>query len=189
MWPSSSVGRLARLPEATCNVLRLAARVGNTLDVGAAAVALADGRPSSGELPPAVEQGLLSLTQGPGGYRFTHDRVRQAAYRTIPEEDQSALHLRVGQAWLERTPEAALDDVVFDLARQLNLGAAEVADASLRLRAADLNLRAGLRAKRAVAHGAAVAYLSNGIAHVRASGEVHGVLAFTSRSSSSTPPC
>jgi predicted ATPase/signal transduction histidine kinase len=172
------VARMSRLPPGTLRALQVAAAVGPTCELGLLAALLELGEPAVDDLMvEAVTAGLLVRREH--AYQFAHDRVRQAAYWTIPEGDRPALHLRVGRTWLQRTPEAGIDDVVFDLARQFNLGAAEVADASLSLRAADLNLRAGLRAKRAAAHGAAVAYLTDGIAHVRASGEVHGVLAFT----------
>ena len=172
------VVRVGRLSPGTRRALQVAAAIGHGCAVGLLAALLELDEAAVDELAAeAVTEGLLVRRER--AYQFAHDRVRQAAYRTIPEPDRPALHLRVGRALLARTPEEALDDVVFDVVRQLNLGAGQLRDAHERLRAADLNLRAGRRAKRAAAHGAAVEYLTDGIAHAQASGEGHGALAFT----------
>jgi GAF domain-containing protein len=93
-----------------------------------------------------------------------HDRVQQAAYALIAEEQRGAFHLRVGRLLLERTPEAGLDGRLFDIANHMNLGASLVVAPDERRRLAELNLRAGRKAKAGAAYQSAVAYLSAGAA-------------------------
>jgi predicted ATPase/signal transduction histidine kinase len=170
-------GRIGRLAPATREAVGIAACVGPSCDLALLGALLACDEASVDEvMRDAVAEGLLVRLDR--GYRFAHDRVREAAYESVPAAQRPARHLRVARALLQRTPEAALDDVVFEVANQMNLAASELGEATLRLRAADLNLRAGRRAKRGAAYGAAVAYLTDGLAFVEWTGEGHGALAF-----------
>src|SRR5262249_4460558 len=110
------VGRIARLPAATRQALRLAACVGNTFDLAAlAAVAQADEAAIQCDLLPAVEQSLLILTAGQRTYRFAHDRVQQAAYSLVGDGERPVLHLRIGRLLLETTPAEEIGDRIFEI--------------------------------------------------------------------------
>jgi PAS domain S-box-containing protein len=157
------VGRIAGLPEATRQALRLAACVGNTIDVKAlAAVGLADEAAIQRDLLPAVEQSLLILTVGQRTYRFAHDRVQQAAYSLVRDDERPVLHLRIGRLLLETTPEEEIGDRIFEVVNQLNQGRALIA-AVERIPFAELNLRAGRKAMAAAAHVTARTYLGAGV--------------------------
>jgi PAS domain S-box-containing protein len=152
------VDRLSRLPAETRELVQLAACVGNTIDSKTLAVIAALDRASlEGRLVPAFEQGLLVL--GQGSYRFAHDRVRQAAYSLMPEDERPRIHLRVGRLLLETTPRDKLGDRVFMLVNQLNRGAALIADPAERIEVARLNLCAGRKCRNSAAPAAAVQYL------------------------------
>ncbi|HZI13099.1 MAG TPA: AAA family ATPase [Myxococcus sp.] len=99
-------------------------------------------------------------------YRFLHDRVQQAAYSLIGEDSRQSVHLRVGRLLLQATPEAALDERVFDVVHQLNLGSGLIAvqDVPERLALARLNLRAARKAKASTAHEPALRYLEAALA-------------------------
>jgi PAS domain S-box-containing protein len=157
------VGRIARLPAATRQALRLAACVGNTADVSTlAAVGLADEASIQSDLLPAVEQGLLILTMGQRNYRFAHDRVQQAAYSLVGDDERPVLHLRIGRLLLEGTPAQEVGDRIFEIVNQLDQGRALIAPAE-RIPFAELNLRAGRKAVAAAAHATARTYLTAGI--------------------------
>ena len=44
------------------------------------------------------------------GYRFLHDRIHEAAYSQISEEERANLHYRIGTFLLESTPQQELED-------------------------------------------------------------------------------
>ena len=109
-----------------------------------------------------VREGLLDRSGD--RYRFSHDRVQQAAYALIPEERRGATHLRIGRLLLAHTPAEQLGESVFDIVNQLNLGASLITDAREQDEAAELNLIAGRRAKASAAYAGAAGYVLRGVA-------------------------
>ncbi len=104
-------------------------------------------------------------------YKFTHDRIQQAAYSLIPEEDKQGLHLQVGQVLLAHTTANQLEQKIFDIVNQLNLGSPLI-NTSSRLgveqavetdELAQLNLLAGKKAKASAAYKPALEYFQIGI--------------------------
>lgn len=98
-------------------------------------------------------------------YRFLHDRIQQAAYAMLTDEQQRAeVHLRIGRLLLaeceERDPNTT---AIFNLASQLNYGQYIIADLDERLNCARLNLEAGKKAKASVAYDIAHSYIQFGI--------------------------
>ena len=84
----------------------------------------------------------------PGAYRFVHDRVQEAAYSLIPEEQRATAHLRIGRLLVARTPRRRSGKrQIFEIVGQLNRGAALIASQGEREHLAELNLIAGKRAK------------------------------------------
>ncbi len=155
------VRKLRRLPAGTREALQRAACVGNVSDLGTLAI-IGDRSEDATvrDLWDAEREGLI-LRSG-DSYRFLHDRVQQASYSLIPEADRTAMHLRIGRLLLESTPEDAMDERVFDIVGQLNLGAGLISVREEAVRVADLNLRAGRKAKSATAFEAAITYFAAG---------------------------
>ncbi len=91
-------------------------------------------------------------------YRFLHDRVQQAAYSLIPEDERPRTHLRIGRAMLEALTAEQLDDQLFNVVDQLAHGAGSVTEPGERVRLASLFARAGEKARLASAHEPAVRY-------------------------------
>jgi predicted ATPase/signal transduction histidine kinase len=89
-------------------------------------------------------------------YKFLHDRVQQAAYSLIPEEQKRSTHLKIGQRLLENTPEADREERIFDIVNHLNVGVELITQEAQREQLARLNLVAGKKAKAATAYTAAV---------------------------------
>ncbi|MEG4344555.1 AAA family ATPase [Microcoleus sp. A003_D6] len=96
-------------------------------------------------------------------YKFLHDRVQQAAYSLIPSEQQKATHLKIGQLLLQNTDEDALEENVFDIVNQLNVGLEFITEQHEKSQLAELNLMAGRKAKAASAYEAAVTLLRVGL--------------------------
>ncbi|WP_165973743.1 AAA family ATPase [Paucimonas lemoignei] len=128
------------------------------------------------ELPRAQVKGLLARTEEAqltehvrdGNWRFTHDRIQQAAYRLLPDEQRRQQHLRIGRMLLAATLPEMLDAASFDLAAQFNQ-AVDLLSPREQLIVAGLNLRAGRRAKAAAAFESALAYFRAGKALLPAS--------------------
>jgi predicted ATPase/GAF domain-containing protein len=95
-------------------------------------------------------------------YKFLHDRVQQAAYSLIPEDQKRSTHLKIGQLLLKNTPEADREERIFDIVNHLNVGVELITPKEEREQLARLNLVAGKKAKAATAYTAAVEYFNVG---------------------------
>ena len=100
----------------------------------------------------------------PGAYRFIHDRVQEAAYSTMSEEQRAAAHLRIGRLLAANTPADSRDEAIFDIVNQLSRGSALIVAPHEREQLAELNLVAGKRAKASSAYGSALTYFAGGAA-------------------------
>ncbi|MCE7987804.1 MAG: GAF domain-containing protein [Caldilinea sp. CFX5] len=107
---------------------------------------------------------LLAATEAAHtlSYRFLHDRVQQAAYALIPDQQRKAVHLKVGQLLLAKSDEATREEKLFEIVNQFNLGQALLGEPSARRELAHLNLLAGRKAKAAAAYKAALGYFQIG---------------------------
>jgi PAS domain S-box-containing protein len=106
----------------------------------------------------------LQLIESREGYRFVHDRVREAAYALIPEASRAAEHLNIGRRLLADTPIAQREAKIFEIVSQLDRGASLIGSRDERGRLAELDLIAGRRAKASAAYAAALAYFVAGSA-------------------------
>ena len=170
------VARLRRLSEVAREVLTLGACVGQEFDLGT--LSLISGRPS-GQLTAgvweALREGLLvpldasyrflaeTVKEGEdlgealkSGYRFLHDRVQQAAYELIDASERGRLHARIGRLLLAQAGSEPGDDALFEVVRQMNLGAGSIVDAEERHRLARFNLKVGLKVASSGAHASAL---------------------------------
>ncbi|MBA5605013.1 diguanylate cyclase [Duganella sp. FT3S] len=171
------VEKIRRLPAPAQQLLQLAAAVGNQFRLDTLAV-LVDASPAQAQqtLWPALRAGLIQprdlrykyLDADTAGtdvsYRFLHDRVQQAAYALVPAEARAALHLRIGRLLLRHAGERQLEDELFAIVEQLNLGRALLDDAGERLQLAQLNCRAGGKARRSAAFQATLEHMGIGLA-------------------------
>jgi len=157
------VEKLRRLPDATGEALKLLASVGDRARIAELAM-LRDRTEEEtlDELRDAVRAGLL--IQLGDAFLFAHDRVQEAAYSLIPEDERPRMHLRIGRILVSRLPEDLIEERVFDIANQLNHGAALIDDASERASLCWLNFSAGRRAKAAIAYAAARGHLAQATA-------------------------
>ncbi|WP_017296304.1 diguanylate cyclase domain-containing protein [Geminocystis herdmanii] len=100
-------------------------------------------------------------------YKFKHDRIQQAFYNLIPEEDKAKIHLKIGLLLLENTPENELDNNIFDILKHLNQGRELIKEITLREKLAQLNLTGGIKAKNTIAYSVAKIYLKIAIELLR----------------------
>jgi PAS domain S-box-containing protein len=160
--------RLRELPEAQQTLLSHAACLGAQFSIDELALIM--------HVAPARISALLKLLQEAqlldeekassdktNSWRFVHDRIQQAAYRLVPDTERTAQHLRIGRTLLLATTSAEeLDRRCFDLVAQFN-HAKQLLTPQEHLTVAELNYRAGCRAKSSAAFEAALSYLSIGL--------------------------
>ena len=162
--------QLQRLPEATQQVLSIAACVGSEFNLETLAI-VCEKSPKAifQDLLAAVQAGLIQplseldedlLVQE---YKFLHDRVQQAAYALIDESQKQVVHLQIGRNLLERTSPEQRSDRLFEIIDHLNQGLKLVTARSERTEIARLNLMAGQKAKAATAYEAAFKYFTTGL--------------------------
>jgi predicted ATPase len=156
-------GKLQRLPATTQDALKQLACLGNVAAI--ATLTLVHGETEEAmhaALWEAVHAGLVVHQES--AYTFLHDRIQQAAYSLIPEAHRARVHLRIGRVLLASLTAEELAEHLFDVANQLNRGAAQLIDRDEKAQVATIDLRAGRKAKASAAHASARAYFAAGMA-------------------------
>jgi PAS domain S-box-containing protein len=153
---------ISQLPEASRNILNLAACLGNRFEITTLVMISGLARQKVTHLltPALIGQYLIKSANA---YEFVHDQVQQSAYNLINGETRVKKHLEIGRILLADTEESALEEKIFDIVGQYNLGANLLTDPSEKIQLAGLNLRAGHRSRNSSAFSAAYEYLKQGL--------------------------
>lgn len=173
--------RVQRLTSPTRTLLQLAACMGNEFDL--MTLSLAANQPPetiAHDLTSAVDQELIvplgenyqiialdtfRLEDGLTiEYRFTHDRIQQAVYDSIPPAERPALHWQIGQRLWQASTAAEREARLFVLVNQLGLGWNNIPDQATKDAVAELHLLAGRKARAAAAYEPACRYFHTGVA-------------------------
>ncbi|MGB3262846.1 MAG: serine/threonine-protein kinase PknK, partial [Microcoleus sp.] len=174
--------QLQKLPPATQNILKLAACVGNQFDLSTlAAISEQLATETAADLWKALQEGLIlpeceiykfyvgreirdeAQNLEVVNYKFLHDRVQQAAYSLIPEQERSRAHYHIGQLLIQQSSPAAIEEQIFSVVNQLNYGIALIEDQTERDNLVQLNLTACRKARAATAYQAAREYAAIGL--------------------------
>jgi PAS domain S-box-containing protein len=155
--------KLRRLSAPAQEVLKQFACLGNAAETSALVLALGETEESMHTaFAEAVHAGLVVHQER--AYKFLHDRIQQAAYSLIPDAHRADVHLRIGRVLLASMTADQLAEHLFDVANQLNQGAARLIDRDEKAQVATINLRAGRKAKASAAYASTLAYFSAGVA-------------------------
>jgi predicted ATPase/GAF domain-containing protein len=151
------VGKIARMSATTQQALKLAACIGNRVELEILAAIQGRSKIATGnELWEAIQEGLVLTADTE--LRFLHDRVQQAAYSLIAQADIGPLHLKIGRQLWHRADRGELDDQIFDITGHLNAGMHLIDDPDERFHCSLLNLQAGRKAKASTAYSSAMQY-------------------------------
>ena len=157
------VEKLQRFSSTTQEALKKLACLGNVADT--ATLALVHGTTEKAlraGLSEAIRSGLVFCHESACG--FLHDRVQQAAYSLIPEDQRADLHLHIGRVLLASMTADDLAEHLFDVANQFNRGVSRLIDPREKVHVATIDLRAGRKAKASAAYVSARKYFATGIA-------------------------
>jgi diguanylate cyclase (GGDEF)-like protein/PAS domain S-box-containing protein len=157
------IGKLSRLQAQTRECLKQLACLGNEAGLTTLArIQEASEAEVEARLLEAIQAGFLF--QQDGTVSFLHDRVQEAAYALIPEQERPQLHLTIGRKLLSHTPPERLDDILFDVVSHLNRGAGLIGDEAERMRLAELDAAAGRRARASIAYATAREFFADAVA-------------------------
>ncbi|MCP4601217.1 MAG: serine/threonine-protein kinase PknK [Proteobacteria bacterium] len=170
------VSKIKRLSRDAQEILKTASSIGNLFDVGTLAI-IHKQKPGQilKQFWKCIEEGLVlplnenyklmdDVKEGMEiPFKFVHDRVQQAAYSLIPEDEKKGIHLMIGRLVFENSKYEELETKLFDIVNQFNNGMELINDEKEKEIVARLNLSAGKRAKEATAYHPAVEYLKVGI--------------------------
>ncbi|WP_299412505.1 ATP-binding sensor histidine kinase [Acaryochloris sp. IP29b_bin.148] len=171
------IGKLKKLPDATQEVLRLAACVGAEFELHTLSL-IRQQSPLEvfQDLKVAIQLGLvialsdlkedLVITN----FRFGHDRIQQAAYTLIDEDQRASVHLHIGRLLWHNANADQPADRLFEIVDHLNQALPLITEGAERDQVAQLNLQAGQKAKSSTAYQAAVRYLQTGLGLVGETG-------------------
>jgi predicted ATPase/serine phosphatase RsbU (regulator of sigma subunit) len=179
------VNKIMGLPERPKRIIQLAACIGTRFDLGT--LSIINERSvieTESELREVLDAGLIQPVDE--GYRdvanlqflktldtfdklefkiqylFLHDRIHQAAYSLIGEENKR-IHHQIGNLLIEKLDESERDEKIFDIVNHLNSAIDLIKDQKAREELATLNYKAGNKAKSATAYEVAHKYFLIGI--------------------------
>src|SRR5215469_14403420 len=152
------LGKLNRLPQRTQGALGQLACLGNMAELATQTMIQGESEEEiHASLWEAVRTGLVLRPDSV--YSFPHDRVQEAAYALIPENERTAMHLRICRLFALRTAPEEGDGKIFEIVNQFDRGTQLIGSPEERQRVAEFNLMAGKRAKSSTAYASALAYL------------------------------
>lgn len=182
------INKIHKLAAPTQKILQLAACIGNKFDLetlttiaqqsyssvaedlwSALTVGLIVPVGNNYRLPQVFgAQEIVEVIQGKNiEYSFLHDRVQQAAYALIIEEQKQATHAKIGKLLLQKcsivSSTEELEANIFNILNHLNMGIDLILESSEKTKLARLNLIAAQKAKASAAYDAALKYCRTGL--------------------------
>ncbi len=157
------MGRIGKLHADTRRYLQYASMLGNVFSLEKLSI-LAE-RPAEElvrDLDEAIHEGFV-IPLKDNAFTFSHDRIQQGAYGMIKKDELPAEHLRAGRLLLAGIPGEEREVNLFTILDQFNKGNKEITSAEERQKIAELNHRAGRKARESAAFAPAYQFFRSGI--------------------------
>ena|GEM_PF-3060911 len=113
-------------------------------------------------LKEALRKDLVLQEEEGQSYRFMHDRIQQAVYSLLNEQEKNAFHEKIGRTLLSRTSKERLGEQVIEIVNHLNHADIQGWNRIDQLELAKLNLMAGVKAKDSGALLESIPYFRKG---------------------------
>ena len=169
------ISKMGRLPRETQEVLKVAACIGNQFDLKTLATVAETSLPTAAKaLWPLLKENLvIPLSEGykliladPDYalrkqsilYKFSHDRIQQAAYALLTLEQHKVTHIKLARLLLANFSDAELDERLFEVVNHFNLSLDLIKNTDEKFEIAKLNIQAGNKAKLSIAYQSAADY-------------------------------
>lgn len=151
------------LPEETQKILQIGSCVGPVFGLDFLnELHQTDSLSAIRSLKKAEEMGLIINRESV--YKFSHDRIQQAIFSMIDEEERIHIHYMIGQALKDKTKADPAAEEFFDMVNHYNMSRSLITDHSDLKQLTIFNLEAGKKAKESAAFDASFKYLENGMA-------------------------
>jgi len=173
------VDRYERLPERTRRTLGVASCIGHRFSLRLLTDCMESAEEAiRADLLPAIEQRIVlpieeddrSHFVHADGFAFLHDQLQLEAYNALPDTEQKRNHLRVGQSLRRNQINSPAGDHLFEMVYHLNMGSEYLEEPEEKRDLAELNLHAGIRAKRTGAYESGLSLLKAGESLIRPDG-------------------
>ncbi|MBC2716590.1 MAG: sigma 54-interacting transcriptional regulator [Desulfobacteraceae bacterium] len=170
--------RLEIMPADTQTVMMMAACIGSNFDLKSlrTITGFSDSEIIRHLLPAIREDLVVTITKNnvmstneeilpamAENFKFRHDRVRQASYALIADENKKPVHLKIGGLLFENIAPHLYEENIFDMIHHLNMAADLICDLQERDETAELNLVAGNKAKTLAAFEPALSHYTIGL--------------------------
>ena len=172
------LNRLRTMPLDTQKVMMIAACIGSTFDLKTlqTITGYSDSEILT-HLAPAIQEelvvtfpkdavgrnnkeNLMAITEY---FKFRHDRVRQASYALIADEDKKSVHLKIGTLLFNNISPQRYEENIFDMIHHLNIASDLICDRKERDETAEMNLIAGNKAMSLTAFEPAFRHYAMGL--------------------------
>ncbi|MED4533009.1 ATP-binding sensor histidine kinase [Metabacillus fastidiosus] len=172
------IERISLLEEETQAILKIASCIGNEFELEILASVLKKTFVQvSDELWPALESGLIipkdkkykwvypmleieTASVISPSYRFLHDKVQQAVYSMVTEEERESIHLLLGR-YLIKLDKTIVDEQLFKIVAHFNYSYKLLNDDE-KIRLVEWNMKAGEKAKSSAAFKEALKFFKTG---------------------------
>ncbi|MBF0327623.1 MAG: serine/threonine-protein kinase PknK, partial [Nitrospirae bacterium] len=104
-----------------------------------------------------------SISKKSLAFRFSHDRVQQAAYTLLPKSKRAETHLKIANYMIAHSEEDEFEDSIFEVANQFNNSIDLITEQDYKHKVSKLYLTAALKAKAATAYEPALRYIKTGM--------------------------
>lgn len=156
------VNKINKLKKRTRETLKICACIGNRFDLEVIA-SLQDRTVGDilEDLKEAIQEGLIDGTDKL--YFYHHDRIQEAAYSLLVDDEKSLIHYRIGKKIVADMNSMPLNGKLFYVADQLNAGIKWISGSQEKEQLVLFNFQAGEKAKASAAYATALKYYQTGL--------------------------